>query len=273
MLEQLIPAAVGAGASLLGGYLGRQNIDSQREHNEALQREFAQNSISWKVADAKRSGIHPLYALGSPTISPAVSIQGDPMASAVGSVGQDISRAMTATATQGTRDASMAMAQNQLMERGELTNELLRAQIARLRSAQVGPGAPSAAEDPWKAGVPLNDANDATRVTNDPVKVNPGAVQEPGSGPGAHSDVDWIRTRDGGYTIAPAKAMKDRIEDMGFEPQLWTWRNRVVPYFTGQKAPPFNPPSGGKWEFSHYNQTWYDVGTGPYSWQRGRGGR
>lgn len=261
-MQYILPAAIGAGASLIGGMMGREHQENQYERNVALQREFAQNSIKWKTEDAKRSGIHPLYALGAPSISPAVSIAGDPMASAVGSAGQDISRAMSAAMTQGDRDVSQGMAQNLLLERGELQNELLRAQIARLRQAQVGPGAPSPSIDPWKAGVPLNDANDASRVTNDPVKINPGSAVEPGSGPGAHSDVDWVRTRDGGLTAAPSKSMKDRVEDMGFEPQLWTWRNRVIPYLTGMKPPPTPSPTG-EWRFNHWNQTWYPAEIGP----------
>lgn len=281
MLQFLLPAAVSAGASLIGGAMNQSNqqeaIDYQREqraHNEALQREFAQNSIQWKVKDAQAAGVHPLAALGAPSISPAVSIGSlpsgnSPMGSALASAGQDISRAMTASATQTQRDGAQSLAQNLLLERGALENEVLRAQLARLRSAQVGPGAPSAAEDPWKAGVPLNDANDASRVTNDPVKVNPGAALEPGSGPGAHSDVDWVRTRNGGLTAAPSKAMKDRVEDMGFEPHLWTWRNRVMPYITGMKPPPVSPPHGKRWEFSHHDQTWYPV---PLDMGRGGGG-
>lgn len=35
------------------------------ERNANLQREFAQNSIQWKIEDAKRAGINPYYALGA----------------------------------------------------------------------------------------------------------------------------------------------------------------------------------------------------------------
>lgn len=63
---------VGAGSSLLGSVLGfasaksgqklQQDINNQ---NLAHAREFAQNSIQWKVEDAKKAGIHPLAALGT----------------------------------------------------------------------------------------------------------------------------------------------------------------------------------------------------------------
>lgn len=42
----------------------RQNLENARSQI-ALQREFAQNSIQWRVADAKKAGIHPLAALGA----------------------------------------------------------------------------------------------------------------------------------------------------------------------------------------------------------------
>lgn len=61
-----------AGAGLLGSVLGfasaksgqklQQDINNQ---NLASAREFAQNSIQWKVEDAKKAGIHPLAALGT----------------------------------------------------------------------------------------------------------------------------------------------------------------------------------------------------------------
>lgn len=38
--------------------------DSTSELDYARQKEFAQNSIQWRVADAKAAGLHPLYALG-----------------------------------------------------------------------------------------------------------------------------------------------------------------------------------------------------------------
>lgn len=41
--------------------------------------DFAQNSIQWKVADAKKAGIHPLYALGSPGIQSSANIQAEPV--------------------------------------------------------------------------------------------------------------------------------------------------------------------------------------------------
>lgn len=49
-------------------YTNADNLYQQQQifnKNANLQREFAQNSIQWRVNDAKRAGIHPLYALGA----------------------------------------------------------------------------------------------------------------------------------------------------------------------------------------------------------------
>lgn len=55
--------------SLIGSLFGaginagiQSDINSK---NANLQKEFAQNSIQWKVQDAQKAGIHPLYALGA----------------------------------------------------------------------------------------------------------------------------------------------------------------------------------------------------------------
>lgn len=130
--------AIGAGVNLLGGFLGRQSQEDQRAKNEALQREFAQNSVQWRVADAKKAGISPLYALGAPTMSPSVGVQGDPLGAALSSMGQDISRSKFQSLSEDERQMAGVLGQLGL-ERAQLQNDLLRAQIAKLSAGQVAP--------------------------------------------------------------------------------------------------------------------------------------
>lgn len=49
----------------------RQNLENARRQID-YQYDFAKNGIGWRVADAKKNGIHPLYALGAntPTYTP-----------------------------------------------------------------------------------------------------------------------------------------------------------------------------------------------------------
>lgn len=53
--------------SIAGGLLGKKSQEDANERNYQMQKEFAQNSIRWKVADARAAGVHPLFALGAST--------------------------------------------------------------------------------------------------------------------------------------------------------------------------------------------------------------
>lgn len=140
MLSALIPAA----ANIIGGIIGQNAADDRAAKNEALQREFAQSGIQWKVADAKKAGIHPLYALGAQTHSFAPqSVGSSPMASAVSAMGQDIGRAVHATQTQDTREQMFRESVRQLeLTNYTLKNDLLASQIAKLKAAGNPPMPP-----------------------------------------------------------------------------------------------------------------------------------
>lgn len=60
----ILPAAIQAGASLLGGKKSADAQESMAQSNIAYQKEFAKHGIQWRVADAKAAGINPLAALG-----------------------------------------------------------------------------------------------------------------------------------------------------------------------------------------------------------------
>lgn len=77
------PASLLTGASNPLGWasLGLQGLGMYSDYkankqNLALQKDFANNSIQWKVADARKAGIHPLYALGASTNMPTFKISG-----------------------------------------------------------------------------------------------------------------------------------------------------------------------------------------------------
>lgn len=133
---------IGAGAKLLGGFLGQNSQEKIAKENIALQKDFAQQGIRWKVDDAKAAGIHPLAALGTQTTSFSPISVGTPLADSIGSAGQDISRAVNAQQTP-TEDAANTRALNALsLERGALENELLRGRIRAQRAPGNPPGLP-----------------------------------------------------------------------------------------------------------------------------------
>lgn len=173
-LAAAAPSLISAGASLLGGLFGNKSSKDTARENAAFQKEFAQQGIQWKVADAKKAGIHPLYALGAQTHSFNPVVMQDSLGPALSSAGQDISRAMQAAATQPQRaaaDATSAVLGKLAIERATLENEELRSRIARERSAQLGPPFPSGVQTfPIRSG----DVH-TTHLTAD--SVGPGTVR------------------------------------------------------------------------------------------------
>lgn len=169
-----IGALISAGASLAGGLLGQSNTadanaaarrqaaqiakDQRKmaQKNIRLQKDFAQQGIRWKVEDAERAGIHPLYALGAQTTSfnpvtvgsASYSPQADTsMPNALANIGQDLSRAINTTRTQSERDLAYENTARALtLQKMGLENELLGSQLAKLRQTE---------NPPLPAGVPI----------------------------------------------------------------------------------------------------------------------
>lgn len=151
----MLGSIITGGMGLLGGFLNRNSAEKQAEANMAFAREqfefqksMAQNAVSWKVDDAKRAGIHPLYALGAPTISPSAVSVGDSgntshVGDAVSSMGQDIGRAVQATQTEKEREDGYAKTVKALtVQKLGLENDILASKAAVARSAANPPAQP-----------------------------------------------------------------------------------------------------------------------------------
>lgn len=240
------------------------------DRSNALQKEFAQNGVSWRVQDAERAGIHPLYALGASgaSYSPAVSIGGGaPERSGKGdfysnlaNMGQDVSRSIYATATSEKRERAMF---NVNLEEGHLRNELLRHQIAQA-VAQGGPGLPSNSGMPGLTGQgnwrPTGNSNGyVNEIPLVRVHSQPGRpAQEVGSIP----DYSYVKTSHG-YAIVPSRDVKERIEDTWVPEAMWNIRNLLKPAFKGLPPPDPNqyapPPGYNGWKWSPLHQEFRPV--------------
>ena len=153
--------------------VAQSQFDRQMESaaiDRQLQEIFAKNGVQWRVQDAKAAGLHPLAALGAQISSPSpIQVSGsvpsgsvpqagqvssnpispfrgnDSIASAMSSFGQDLSRAMTASASAWEREQAIKSASSALsLENQSLQNQLLASQIAKTGGAAVGPPAPIA---------------------------------------------------------------------------------------------------------------------------------
>lgn len=161
----LFESLLGIGANLLGGLfnnnkqeqINQQNIQAQQAinaQNIALQKEFAQHGIQWKVDDAKAAGLHPLAALGANTASFSPLSAGEPAKAGAGpdfsALGQDLQRAAKALSTEEQRKAADAEKERKLdLESKALDNDIKRSTLgSRILSTsraggQLGPPMPS----------------------------------------------------------------------------------------------------------------------------------
>lgn len=90
---------LGTGLSYYGGRVSDENNLQIARENMALQKEFAQMGIRWKVQDAKAAGLHPLAALGANTLSYSPVQVGSDLDYGMKGLGQDISRAVASKMT------------------------------------------------------------------------------------------------------------------------------------------------------------------------------
>lgn len=240
----MLGALLGAGASLIGGFL---NSSAQKDANAAnaaaaaqniaLQREFAQNGIQWKVKDAAKAGVHPLYALGANTTSfSPVSVGATPvsgMGNALAGMGQDISRAVAAPHGAGAKVGGAMLAQqtasNALdLETKSLQNQLLRAQIVKMTQPGTPPGVPFEHSESSKpeenpaimaGGYRINPDNSTS-----PMK----AIQDRY---GDEGPVNWaaqmyVAARDIEKNIPTPEAMPARLKQLAIE-SFWHNLNRL----------------------------------------------
>lgn len=243
--------------------------------DRALQKEFAQHGVQWRSDDARAAGIHPLAALGaqlassSPIqvggsvatgsvpsgsnfgVTPAQApppMQADTsMGRALAGVGQDISRAMMATATQLQRDKSIESTLS--LENQGLQNDLLRAQIARLRQPSIGPAFPSASGNviPGQGNSPAVSTVLDKLVKNSPGEGTVMNPQYPGQEQGNNPALQYYDNPDGSKSVMPGKVVKERLEDTVLLEIPWAINNIVRPYFGYNLNPPYPAPEGKKW--------------------------
>lgn len=239
-LGDVVGSVIGANAQKKATNAMMQNAALDR----ALQKEFAQNSIQWKMLDAKRAGVHPLAALGNvaTAYSPVSLNLGDGGASylqdafsSLGRLGQNLTRARTATQSPKERSAEVSRAQQHAgfmekaantleLEHMSLRNDLLRSEIARLNSAQVGPAAPTENFPPGSV--------DRVPARN----VVPGH-DTLGREAGRIMDYGFSMNDGGGLVPVPGQDIHERIEDNWFQQMFWAWRNNLAPAASGLTPP------------------------------------
>lgn len=250
----MLGAIIGGIASLIGGKNASDSAEKAAAQNAALQREFAQNSIQWKAADAAKAGIHPLYAMGAPTYSATPSYVGDTSFGAgIANAGQDIGRAIDATRTAPQKLEATA-ATNLELERQKLVNDNLRADLAvKASQTQSTPAFPSAV-DPFNIPGQGNSG-----VSTKALSRIASAHGHPWAEAGPVTDVGFTRTNSGGLAPVYSADAKERLEDDWGGMLAWNVRNRLLPTIGMNSPPPGAAPRGTAWQFNPLRQEYYLV--------------
>lgn len=279
----MLGALIGAGASLIGGMMGQKSQEKTAAQNIALQKEFAQSGIQWKVEDAKKAGVHPLYALGANTQSFAPVSIGTPLADSIGKAGQFLGRAADASSSPTTRMQVLGEQASKLqLDNMALQNQLLASQIARINQAGRSPPMPEAnaryiIEGQGQTALPGNniavpDDKEAGNLKIKPYALEqsqPGGIYDPSSIPGIHFD----KTPSRGYSPVYSKEIKDRLEDDTIGMLMWNYRNRILPNLNGGDAPVHLGPTWGNmtWYWDRFDQSYRMLP--PLSWKDRASGR
>lgn len=282
------PAIIGGAAGgLIGGYFNYKAQEKANESNQGInqqnvdqQREFAQNGVRWKVADAKAAGIHPLVALGAPTASFSPSSIGVQANTAVGDsiteMGQNVSRAMASTRTQQERDLATLQIQGARLDNLSKEADVMLKQQALQRVANGGsPAFPGG--DNFIDG--QGNSSGPGRVSSKTMERIVSAPGAPHSEPGSTTSVGWANTHDGGLIPVPSKDIKEKTEDNFFHETAHFLRNNVAPNWGGGPKPPdASAPRGyNTWKWDASRQAYYpaikDRDTGETVWELKRARR
>lgn len=264
-----IPGIIQGAGELFGGSSASRQSSLDRQTQHAMMKE----GIQWRVADAKKAGVHPLYALGAQgfSYSPSASYAGDYGAGSFAQAGQDIQRARQAALTNRERRAEMARlsidraVQNeregvlfeQQVERNNLENQLLASRIGRLNSPGTPPGFPDGRAPPGA-------------VETHPAQRSAAGIGSESREAGAIRDFGYSITPRG-LAIVPSESMADRADDFFFQDWGWGIRNNLMPWVTGTPPPhpdlrEFPLPQGQRWTYDYFVGEYrpQDIRTGEY---------
>lgn len=274
----MAPLAIGAAASL---YAAWKNSQAQKQANEnnlaiareniAQQREFAQEGLSWKVADARRAGIHPLAALGAPTSSFSPISAGQipetgeaDMVRTLGDIGQNVSRAAMASQTQQEKQANalrIQYAEAQLD--GQILDNQYKASLLH-RMNTTAPGMPEATDANFIPG----QGNSNGLVVDKPLERTVSMPDRPAQEAGWRPDVSFSRT-DTGLTPMVPESLSESLEDDIIGKVMWRIRNQFVPNVTngayGKPSRQMLPKGYKDWRWDHSMQEWQPTKHG--SWK------
>lgn len=140
-IESILPPLISGGMGLLGGMLGNEYNRDLAEDNRNFQREVLNHQLQWRVNDAEKAGIHPVYALGAGTATTFPITLDDQMGPALREMGQGLGGAVSRMLDRQARekhDLEMSLGAAQL-EESDARKQMYLSEAARNRQVPAAP--------------------------------------------------------------------------------------------------------------------------------------
>lgn len=231
------------------------------------QKELAHHGLKYRMEDAKRAGVHPLFAVGggAATAGPTVSVgtpappssdtgygSGSDIGSSLARMGQGVERAINATATREDKELEAYNSKMRILtlENKMLENESIKAatasHYARL-AQQSGPSMPNAAVQTIHGPAEMKPPEIPTHAPGQP------HVESGPPSPGTRYAVQ----PNGALTVIPGKDLNmDEFGSPGTGSHYWY--NTILPFFSkahrDASEPPLRhlPPGAHAWQWSPF---------------------
>lgn len=274
-----VGGALGAVGSVVGGIVGNSMSSASAanlsQQNYERQKEFAQNGIRWRVADAKAAGLHPLVALGASgaSYSPSGVIGGTDtsfIADVATNLGQGIERAVSAKQQREERLRTQAMMDQKLqldMQTSRAQTDLLDAQTAQIKqdmalqlarsSARAIASQQQVPEMPDMKGGVIAGQGQSYPTGKTQVEISKVPTSNSGDSStqaGTPPDSRLYRTLDG-FAVLPNESTGDVLDAVPGAGLQWAYRNLLVPYLAN-----YLPLTDARRPADHY----FDLLSGSY---------
>ena len=142
-------AGIMGGSSIGGALIQRGGTRKAQKRAWKYQKKAMKNAVSWRVADAKRAGIHPLYALGAPAVGAGIqAFGGGELGKGIADAGQAIGQAVSRMPSKEERnlaDLQTKLLQSQINE-SDARKNLYDSEAARNRQTALSQAAGASAQ-------------------------------------------------------------------------------------------------------------------------------
>ena len=227
---------LGSALNFWGQRKARKSQEKLARQNMSKQEEFAKNSVKWRIQDAKRSGIHPLAAMGASSLN-FNPVHRPNQQHEMSKLGQDISRASYSALSPYEKQMRMKS-----LENAGLKNELLRAELASKKRKLLGQTAP---------GVPTAPSQDPRLIRRVPQRVTRNYPGRRDIEPSPVNMISYMSDAEGNLTPVPSEDAKRRIEDQILPEMAWAMNAYTRPWLEKDKPPKsMLPPGTNDWKWN-----------------------